>query len=82
MESPTEKEVCLLGIHEKATSMVLWSCVVIGLSGLYAPVNAAPDPASTGQEQPAASAEEPGSSGKQPEGRAGGRPGQEGVPMT
>lgn len=65
------------GYPRKATSMVLWSCVVIGLSGLYAPVNAAPDPASTGQEQPAASAEEPGSSGKGPEGQGrGGRPGR------
>ena len=65
------------GYPRKATSMVLWSCVVIGLSGLYAPVNAAPVPASTGQEQPAATSEEPGSSGKRPEGQGrGGRPGR------
>lgn len=65
------------GFLRRATSMVLWSCVAIGVSGLYAPANAASDPASAGQEQPAATSDVPGSSGKGPEGQGrGGRPGR------
>ncbi|MCW5798557.1 MAG: Exported protein [Nitrospira sp.] len=62
----------------KATSLVLWSGVVIGLSGLYEPATAGSDPpASSVQEQPAASSDSAGSTGKGPEGQGrGGRPGR------
>ncbi|MCC6967665.1 MAG: cysteine rich repeat-containing protein [Nitrospira sp.] len=62
----------------KARWMVLWSCVVIGLSGLSDPAKAASDPSpASGQEQPAASSDAPGSTGKGPEGQGrGGRPGR------
>ncbi|MGC3976380.1 MAG: cysteine rich repeat-containing protein [Nitrospira sp.] len=65
------------GYLREATLMALRSCVVIGLSALCAPANAASDPMPSGQEQPAATSDVPGSGGKEPEGQGrGGRPGR------
>ena len=64
--------------RRRATALALWSCIVIGLSGLYEPAKAASGQApSSGQEQPVASSDTPGNTGKGPEGQGrGGRPGR------
>lgn len=66
------------GYLRKGSVMVLWSCFVIGLSGLCGPAMAASDqPVSSGQEQPSMSADSSDGAGKGSEGQGRGhRPGR------
>lgn len=77
MVTSTMKEERMSTACEKLRNVVwtvLWSCVAIGLSGLYEPVKAATDPSpSSGQEQPAAASDAATGAGKgtEEQGRGG-----------